>query len=135
MVAQIQSEKEKGEPEITSIVMTVPMAPDVRKSSWVCRTIGGAGEFCASTGSLPVIRLFARTMAMLSVGELGETFDAFNPKQTRKHYFDRIARKTASLVHRSSKSATMSPAITVLGHVRSSGYCRILPVGRHFWAW
>lgn len=56
-----------------------------------------AGEFCASTGNLRVIKLFSQTLATMSIGELKQTFDAFNLDQTRKHYLDRISKKTASL--------------------------------------
>jgi geranylgeranyl pyrophosphate synthase len=56
-----------------------------------------AGEVCASTGNLRVIKLFSQTMATISIGELNQTFDAFNLEQTREHYLDRISKKTASL--------------------------------------
>jgi len=56
-----------------------------------------AGELCASTGNLRVIKLFPQTLATMSTGELKQAFDAFNLEQTREHYFDRISKKTASL--------------------------------------
>ena len=56
-----------------------------------------AGEFCASTGNLRVIKLFSQTLATISSGELHQAFDAFNLEQTRGHYLDRISSKTASL--------------------------------------
>ena len=56
-----------------------------------------AGEVCASTGNLRVIKLFSQTMATISIGELNQTFDAFNLEQTREHYLGRISKKTASL--------------------------------------
>ena len=56
-----------------------------------------AGELCASTGNLRMIKLFSQTLAMMSIGELKQTFDAFNLEQTREHYLDRISNKTASL--------------------------------------
>ena len=53
-----------------------------------------AGELCASTGNLRVIKLFSQTLATISIGELDQ---AFNLEQTREHYLDRVAKKTASL--------------------------------------
>ena len=56
-----------------------------------------AGEVCASTGNLRVIKLFSQTMATISIGELNQAFDSFNLNQPCEHYFDRISKKTASL--------------------------------------
>jgi geranylgeranyl pyrophosphate synthase len=56
-----------------------------------------AGEFCASTGNIHVIKLFSQTLATISSGELKQAFDAFNLEQTRERYLHRIACKTASL--------------------------------------
>ena len=56
-----------------------------------------AGEFCANTGNLRVIKLFSLTLASISSGELNQTFDAFNLEQNREQYLQRIAGKTASL--------------------------------------
>jgi len=56
-----------------------------------------AAEVCANTGNLRVVRLFSQTLATISTGELNQAFDAFNPDQAPKHYFDRITKKTASL--------------------------------------
>ena len=56
-----------------------------------------AGELCASTGNLRVIKLFSQTLATISIGELDQAFNAFNLEQTREHYLDRVAKKTASL--------------------------------------
>lgn len=56
-----------------------------------------AGEICARTGNLQVIKLFSQTMAMISDGELNQSFAAFNLKQTREQYLSRIYKKTASL--------------------------------------
>ena len=44
-----------------------------------------------------MVRLFSQTLATISTGELNQAFDAFNPDQAPKHYFDRITKKTASL--------------------------------------
>jgi len=56
-----------------------------------------AGAVCATTGNLRVIKLFSKTLARISFGELEETFSAFNLDQTREQYLDRISNKTASL--------------------------------------
>ena len=79
-----------------------------------------AGEFCASTGNLRVIKLFSQTMATMSIGELNQAFDAFNLEQTCEHYFDRISKKTASLF----VLATESGAILSQAPERSVGVLR-----------
>ena len=56
-----------------------------------------AAEVCASTGNLRVIKLFSKTLATISTGELNQACDAFNLDQTRERYFNRISKKTASL--------------------------------------
>ncbi len=56
-----------------------------------------AGEFTAITQNLRVIRLFTKTLETISSGELNQIYYAFNPEQTRQHYVQRIAGKTASL--------------------------------------
>jgi geranylgeranyl pyrophosphate synthase len=56
-----------------------------------------AGEFAADTGNLRVIILFSQTLQTISSGEIVQTDDAFKLEQTRQHYLDRIASKTASL--------------------------------------
>jgi len=66
-----------------------------------------AGEFAATTGNLRVIRLFSQTLQIISRGELAQTFDAFNLKQTRDHYLDRISSKTASLFSLATESGAI----------------------------
>lgn len=56
-----------------------------------------AAELCASTGNIRAIQLFSHTLAMMSIGEMNQAFEAFNLKQTREQYLDRICKKTASL--------------------------------------
>ncbi len=63
-----------------------------------------AGEFAAITGNLRVIRLFSKTLQIISSGELVQTFDAFNLKQTPDHYLERISSKTASLFSLATES-------------------------------
>jgi geranylgeranyl pyrophosphate synthase len=66
-----------------------------------------AGEFSALTGNLRVIRLFAQTLQTISSGELAQTFDAFNLKQSRQHYLERISSKTASLFSLATESGAI----------------------------
>lgn len=56
-----------------------------------------AGEFVTDTESVRAVRLFTRTLATISQGELRQSFDAFSLKLTRDDYIRRISRKTASL--------------------------------------
>jgi geranylgeranyl pyrophosphate synthase len=56
-----------------------------------------AGEFAADTGNLRVIKLFSRTLQTISRGEIIQSQDAFKLEQSRDHYLERIAGKTASL--------------------------------------
>ncbi len=66
-----------------------------------------AGEFAADTGNLRVIKLFSHTLQTISSGEIVQINDAFRLEQTREHYLERIAGKTASLF----SLATISGAI------------------------
>jgi len=66
-----------------------------------------SGEFAALTGNLRVVRLFARTLQIISSGEMQQTFDAFRLEQSREQYFERIARKTASLFSMSTESGAV----------------------------
>jgi len=66
-----------------------------------------SGEFAALTGNLRVVRLFARTLQIISSGEMQQTFDAFRLEQSREQYFERIARKTASLFSMSTESGAI----------------------------
>jgi geranylgeranyl pyrophosphate synthase len=56
-----------------------------------------AGEFAADTGNLRVIKLFSQTLQTISAGEIVQSDDAFRLEQSRPHYLERIAGKTASL--------------------------------------
>ena len=66
-----------------------------------------AGELCASTGNLRAIKLFSQTLATMSMGELNQAFNAFNLKQTREQYLDRICKKTASLFALATESGAI----------------------------
>ncbi len=56
-----------------------------------------AGEFVADTESVRAVKLFTQTLATISQGELGQSFDAFKLNLSREGYIQRISRKTASL--------------------------------------
>ncbi len=66
-----------------------------------------AGEFAANTGNLRVIKLFSRTLQIISSGEIVQTNDAFKLEQSREHYLERIASKTASLFSLSTISGAI----------------------------
>jgi len=56
-----------------------------------------AADLVASTDSVPVVRLFARTIMSLATGELAQDVSAFDYRKTLQEYFARIGGKTASL--------------------------------------
>ncbi len=66
-----------------------------------------AGEFAADTQNLRVVKLFAQTIMTITSGELSQAFSAFNLKQTREDYLQRISRKTASLFSLASESGAI----------------------------
>ena len=56
-----------------------------------------SATFVCDTGNVRVIRRFSETIMDLASGELIEYFSAFDAKQARELYDERIYRKTASL--------------------------------------
>lgn len=66
-----------------------------------------AGEFNAETQNILVVKLFTQTLMTISKGELSQAINAFNLKQTREHYFQRIFRKTASLFSLATESGAI----------------------------
>jgi len=64
-----------------------------------------AGALTASTQNLRAIKLFAETLRTISSGEINQAFYAFNLEQSRSQYFQRIAKKTASLFSMATESA------------------------------
>ena len=66
-----------------------------------------AGEFVSDTQSPRAIKLFSQTLATISSGELSQFFGAFKLEQTRQHYFQRIASKTASLFSLATESGAI----------------------------
>ncbi|MEK7353437.1 MAG: polyprenyl synthetase family protein, partial [Chloroflexota bacterium] len=70
-----------------------------------------AGALTASTNNLRAIKLFADTLKTISSGELNQSFNAFNLKQSHAQYFQRVAQKTAALFSMATESgAAMSQA-------------------------
>lgn len=66
-----------------------------------------SGEFAADTQNLRVVRLFSQTLAIISTGELEQTFTAFNTEQSWQDYLGRISRKTASLFSLATESGAI----------------------------
>jgi len=66
-----------------------------------------AGALTATTKNLRAIKLFADTLKTISSGELNQSFNAFNLEQSRPQYFERIARKTASLFSMATESGAV----------------------------
>lgn len=66
-----------------------------------------SGEFAADTQNLRVVRLFSQTLAIISTGELEQTFTAFNTDQSWQDYLKRISRKTASLFSLATESGAI----------------------------
>ena len=66
-----------------------------------------AGCLTASTNNLRAVKLFASTLKTISSGELDQAFSAFTLKQSREQYFQRIARKTATLFTTSTESGAV----------------------------
>jgi len=63
-----------------------------------------AGSLTASTQNLRAIKLFAETLKAISSGELNQSFNAFNLKQSRADYIQRVVQKTAALFVLSTES-------------------------------
>lgn len=78
----------------------------------------------ASTGSMRVVQLFARTLMTIVSGEMEQQKSAFVWNQPRESYYQRIARKTASLFAMATESGAVlsgAPepsiqALTTYGH-------------------
>jgi len=56
-----------------------------------------AAGLAAHTGNLEAMRMFSRTLLAMASGELEQDMTAYDYSQTTRHYFQRIASKTASL--------------------------------------
>ena len=73
----------------------------------------------ASTESMRVVQLFARTLMTIVDGEMRQQKSAFAWNQTREEYYERICRKTASLFSMATESGAVlsgapEPAIEAL---------------------
>lgn len=66
-----------------------------------------SATFVCETGNLRVIRRFSETIMDLASGELAEYFSAFDAKQARKQYDERIYRKTASLFRTAAETGAI----------------------------
>jgi geranylgeranyl pyrophosphate synthase len=66
-----------------------------------------AAELIARTGSIDVIRLFARTLMEMASGELHQDMSAYEYSSSTIKYFNRIAGKTASLFATAAKGGAM----------------------------
>jgi octaprenyl-diphosphate synthase len=66
-----------------------------------------AGELTADTENLRVIRGLARTLMIISSGELAQAYSAFSLEQNRENYLQRISSKTASLFSFSTESGAV----------------------------
>jgi heptaprenyl diphosphate synthase/octaprenyl-diphosphate synthase len=66
-----------------------------------------AGSLTASTDNLRAVKLFASTLKTISSGEIDQAVSAYRLDQTREQYFERIARKTATLFTTSSESGAV----------------------------
>ncbi len=66
-----------------------------------------AGEFAAATENIRVVKLFSRTLQIISSGELNQAFDAYSYEQTFVQYKERIAAKTAALIVMATESGAI----------------------------
>ena len=66
-----------------------------------------AADLVCVTKNIRVIRLFAQTLMAVSSGELRQTFSAYDPEQSRHHYYQRIASKTAALFTLATESGAI----------------------------
>jgi geranylgeranyl pyrophosphate synthase len=82
-----------------------------------------AAKLAAETGHLPLMELFAETLAVIVSGELNQMFSA-RGDTGRESYFARIYAKTASLFEMTSRAAAMiSPAAdAVIEQMRQFGF-------------
>jgi geranylgeranyl pyrophosphate synthase len=64
-----------------------------------------AADLAAQTGSVRVMRIFARTLMTIVSGELGQLFGDASQRQTREDYFKRIYAKTASMFELATEAA------------------------------
>jgi geranylgeranyl pyrophosphate synthase len=83
-----------------------------------------AARLAAETDSLPVIKLFAKTLTTIVNGEITQLFSN-RSRISRQGYFNRIYAKTASLLETSAKSAALiapEPDEDTVEEMRQFGY-------------
>jgi geranylgeranyl pyrophosphate synthase len=82
-----------------------------------------AAKLAAETGHLPLMELFAETLAVIVNGELNQMFSA-RGLTSRESYFKRIHAKTASLFEMTARAAAMISPVdeTTAERMRSFGY-------------
>ncbi len=66
-----------------------------------------AGVFASDTQNPRAIKLFSQTIMTISSGELSQYLGSFKLVQTREHYIQRIAQKTASLFALATESGAI----------------------------
>lgn len=66
-----------------------------------------AGVFASDTQNPRAIKLFSQTIMTISSGELSQYLGSFKLAQTREHYIQRIAQKTASLFALATESGAI----------------------------
>ena len=66
-----------------------------------------SATFVCDTENVRVIRRFAETIMELASGQLSEYFNAYNPRQARDQYQERIYRKTASLFRTATETGAV----------------------------
>jgi len=66
-----------------------------------------AGCLTATTNNLRVIKLFSSTLKIISSGEIDQAINAFTLSQSKECYYQRIAKKTATLFTTSTESGAV----------------------------
>jgi len=69
--------------------------------------IAQSEELAVATQNPQVIRLLSQTLMTIASGELAQSFSAFNLKQTRQQYLNRIISKTATLISLATESGAI----------------------------
>ena len=82
-----------------------------------------AAKLAAETDHLPLMKLFAETLAVIVNGELTQLFSA-RGLTSRENYYKRIYAKTASLIEMTTRAAAMISPVdkTVVEYMRVFGY-------------
>ena len=82
-----------------------------------------AAKLAAETDHLPLMKLFAETLAVIVNGELTQLFSA-RGLTSRENYYKRIYAKTASLIEMTTRAAAMISPVdkTVVESMRVFGY-------------